>query len=207
MTIETLGGPFAGFLLGYLLGSTPFGIVLTRLTGAGDLRAIGSGSIGATNVLRTGRKDIAALTLILDGAKGSAAILLANWLFPGVIAFPALGALLGHLFPIWLRFRGGKGVATFFGIILAYAIARELGWQAPAAYALVWISILLLTRFSSVAGMTAALSAPVAAALLGRFDVALLFLGMALLICWMHRANLDRLLRGTEPRIGRSRDG
>jgi glycerol-3-phosphate acyltransferase PlsY len=207
VTIDTLGGPLTGLLLGYLLGSIPFGIVLTRLTGAGDLRAIGSGNIGATNVLRTGRKGLAALTLVLDGAKATAAILLANWLFPGVIALPALGALLGHLFPIWLRFKGGKGVATFFGIAIGYAIAGELGWQAPAAYALVWIALLLLTRFSSVAGMSAALSAPVAAALLGRFDVALLFLGMALLVCWMHRANLDRLLCGTEPRIGRSKDG
>jgi glycerol-3-phosphate acyltransferase PlsY len=198
-----LAAPLLAILLGYLLGSIPFGILLTRLAGAGDLRAIGSGNIGATNVLRTGRKGLAALTLILDGLKGAAAVLLVAALFPGSEQLPplaALAALLGHLYPVWLRFRGGKGVATFFGIMAA------LHWPSGLAYAAVWIGALLVTRYSSVAGMAAALLAPAAAALLGRFDLALLYLGVGLLVFWKHRANLERLLAGIEPRVGASKD-
>jgi glycerol-3-phosphate acyltransferase PlsY len=191
-------------LLGYALGSIPFGLLLTRGAGAGDLRSIGSGNIGATNVLRTGRTGLAALTLLLDMAKGSAALAASEALFPGNLGLAALGALLGHLWPVWLRFRGGKGVATLFGIVVGYALLRELPWPAPASYAVAWLAILALTRFSSLAGMAAALTTPVAAALLGRFDLALLFLGFALLIFWKHRGNLERLLSGTEPRVGRS---
>ncbi|MDP8993517.1 MAG: glycerol-3-phosphate 1-O-acyltransferase PlsY [Pseudomonadota bacterium] len=199
MNFDTLAEPIGAFLLGYLLGSIPFGILLTRLTGAGDLRSIGSGNIGATNVLRTGRKGLAALTLLLDAAKGAAAVLLARHLVPGDLELDplaALGALLGHLYPVWLRFRGGKGVATFLGILLA------LSWQVALGAGMLWLIILLLTRYSSIAGMTMALGAPVAAALLDRFDLALLFLGFALIIVWKHRANLDRLMSGTEPRVG-----
>ena len=202
-----MAGPLLVALLAYLLGSIPFGVLLTRLSGAGDLRAIGSGNIGATNVLRTGRKGLAAATLLLDAAKGAAAVLLAGLLVPGTEQMAAAAALLGHLFPVWLRFAGGKGVATLFGIVLGFALVGHLSWAAPAAYAAVWIGLLALLRYSSVAGIAAALQAPVAAALLGRFDLALLFLGLALLVLWKHRGNLARLLAGTEPRIGSGGNG
>jgi glycerol-3-phosphate acyltransferase PlsY len=192
----TWAAPLLSLLLGYLLGSIPFGVLLTRFGGAGDLRSIGSGNIGATNVLRTGRKGLAALTLVLDGAKGAAAILLVGALSPGHEQLAATGALLGHLYPVWLRFRGGKGVATFFGIMVA------LHWESSVAYAITWLAMLALTRYSSLAGVSAALIAPVAAAALGRFDLAILYLGYALLIFWKHRANLERLMAGTEPRVG-----
>ncbi len=200
LTAELLARPLLSLLLGYLLGSIPFGVVLTRVAGAGDLRRIGSGNIGATNVLRTGRKGLAALTLLLDGLKGTAAVLAVGALSPGHEALAAVGALLGHLYPVWLRFRGGKGVATLFGIMAG------LHWPSSLVYAAVWLGALGLTRYSSVAGMLAALSAPVAAALLGRFDLTLLYLGFALLVLWKHRANLERLLGGTEPRVGEKRD-
>lgn len=205
MTVELLAGPLLALVLGYLLGSIPFGLLLTRLAGGGDIRDIGSGNIGATNVLRTGRKGLAAATLILDMAKGTAAVILANMLFPGNVATPALGALVGHLYPVWLKFAGGKGVATFFGIILAFCILDKLHWAAAAAYAAIWLGILAATRFSSLAGMSAALLSPVVAALLERFDLALLFLGFGLLVFWKHRENLERLFAGTEPRVGRKR--
>ena len=207
MELGPIAAPLLTLLLGYALGSIPFGLVLTRLTGGGDLRAIGSGNIGATNVLRTGRKGIAAATLLLDMAKGTAAIVLADILFPGLAQLAAVGALLGHMYPIWLMFRGGKGVATFFGIILGFALVGEVHWAAPVAYAVVWIGTLALTRFSSLAGLMAGLVAPVAVAVAGRFDLALLFLGFALLVLWKHRDNVDRLLAGTEPRVGGSRNG
>jgi glycerol-3-phosphate acyltransferase PlsY len=193
--------PLLSLLLGYLLGSIPFGLLLTAAAGAGDLRAIGSGNIGATNVLRTGRKGLAALTLALDGAKGAAAVLIAAALFPGLETPAATAALLGHLYPVWLRFRGGKGVATFFGIMAA------LHWPSSLVFASGWLIMLGLTRYSSVAGMSAALIAPAAAAVLGRFDLALLYLGFGLLVFWKHRANLARLLEGAEPRVGGTRDG
>jgi glycerol-3-phosphate acyltransferase PlsY len=202
LTIEILAGPLLSLLLGYALGSIPFGLILTRLAGAGDLRAIGSGNIGATNVLRTGRKSLAAATLILDMLKGTAAILLAHLWLPGTIAFAAIGAFLGHLFPIWLRFSGGKGVATFLGIILGFVLVEGLPWAAALCFAVVWLAALGLTRISSVGGMAAAIAAPVAAAVLGRFDVALVFIGFALLVLWKHRANIARLIAGTEPRVG-----
>ncbi len=200
MSLELLAVPLLSLLAGYVLGSIPFGVLLTRLAGAGDLRNVGSGNIGATNVLRTGRKGLAALTLLLDGAKGAAAVLLIARLAPGNEGLAAVGALLGHLYPVWLRFRGGKGVATFFGIMAA------LHWQSSIAYALVWLGVLALTRYSSVAGMSAAMLAPVAAAALGRFDLSLLYLAFGLLIFWKHRANLDRLLAGTEPRVGGAKE-
>jgi glycerol-3-phosphate acyltransferase PlsY len=191
--------PTLSLVLGYLLGSIPFGVILTRLAGAGDLRTIGSGNIGATNVLRTGRKGLAAATLLLDLAKGAVAVLLVDRLFPGNAPLAAAGAFLGHCYPVWLGFRGGKGVAILMGIVLA------LHWPLGLVFAVVWLGLLAGLRISSVAGMAAAISAPVGAALLGRFDLVLLLLALALIVLWKHRENVARLLSGTEPRIGRSR--
>jgi glycerol-3-phosphate acyltransferase PlsY len=201
--MQPIVAPLVALLLGYVLGSIPFGLVLTRLTGGGDLRKVGSGNIGATNVLRTGRKGLAAATLLLDLAKGTAALVLADLLFPGTVQLAAIGAMLGHLWPVWLRFAGGKGVATYGGVVLGFALADGLGWPAPAVYAAAWIGTLLITRYSSLGGLAAALAMPPAAALLGRFDLALLFLGFTLLVFWKHRGNIVRLAAGTEPRVGR----
>ena len=188
-------------LLGYLLGSIPFGLVLTRLAGKGDVRDIGSGNIGATNVLRTGSKALAAATLILDALKATAAILIARQLFDDADRFAAAGALIGHLYPVWLRFKGGKGVATFLGVLI------PLLPIAAAIYAFVWVGLLLLVRISSVAGIAAAASAPISAALLGANALFPMLLGFALLVIWKHRSNIARLRAGTEPRVGSSRDG
>ena len=183
-------------LLGYALGSIPFGLILTRITGAGDLRAIGSGNIGATNVLRTGRKGLAVATLLLDLAKGLVAVLLAwHWL-PQAAPLAALGAVLGHCFPVWLRFRGGKGVATMMGVSLG------LAWPVGAAYAITWLMMLAVTRVSSLAGMTAAIVAPLAALTLGMIELVPVLVALALLVLFLHRANIARLRAGTEPRIG-----
>ncbi|HEX8261590.1 MAG TPA: glycerol-3-phosphate 1-O-acyltransferase PlsY, partial [Allosphingosinicella sp.] len=200
--MQAIVAPLAALLLGYALGSIPFGILLTRLGGAGDLRQVGSGNIGATNVLRTGRKGLAAATLLLDMAKGAAALVLADRLLPGTVQLAAIGAMVGHLWPVWLRFAGGKGVATYFGVVLGFALVDGLGWPAPAAYAAAWLGVLLATRYSSLGGLAAAAAMPVAAGLLGRFDLALLFLGFTLLVFWSHRSNIGRLLAGTEPRVG-----
>jgi len=182
---------------GYLLGSIPFGLLLTRMTGAGDLRAIGSGNIGATNVLRTGRKGLAAATLLLDLAKGFAAVWLARHLLPGgVEAAAALGAVVGHCFPVWLKFRGGKGVATLMGVSLG------LAWPIGAAYAAVWLGMLAITRVSSLGGMSAAVAAPVAAVLAGHADYAPALAALCALVLWLHRANIARLRAGTEPKVG-----
>ncbi|OYY64197.1 glycerol-3-phosphate acyltransferase [Sphingomonas sp. 28-62-11] len=189
-------GPAGALVLGYLLGSIPFGVLLTRAAGAGDLRQIGSGNIGATNVLRTGRKGLAAATLLLDAAKGAVAIVLSEYLFPGHGVVAAAGAFLGHLYPVWLNFKGGKGVATLMGIVLA------LHWPSAIVYAVVWLGLLGALRISSVAGMLAAISAPVSAAYFGKFDIVLLLLALGLLVLWKHRENIDRLMSGTEPRIG-----
>ncbi|WP_343519079.1 glycerol-3-phosphate 1-O-acyltransferase PlsY [Sphingomonas sp.] len=192
--------PTLALLLGYLLGSIPFGVLLTRMAGAGDLRAIGSGNIGATNVLRTGRKGLAAATLLLDLAKGAAAVLIAERLWPGMGVLAAAGAFFGHCYPVWLSFKGGKGVATLLGIVLA------LHWPSGLVFAAVWLGLFALVRISSVAGMAAAVSAPVSAAFFERFDLVLLLLGLAMVVLWKHRANIERLLAGTEPRVGR-KDG
>jgi glycerol-3-phosphate acyltransferase PlsY len=182
--------------LGYLFGSIPFGLLLTRLAGTGDVREIGSGNIGATNVLRTGSRWLAALTLALDCLKATAAILIAQLLFGReMAAFAASGALIGHLYPVWLGFRGGKGVATLLGILLA------LLWPAALVYAAVWLFLLMTLRISSLAGMTAAATAPIVAYALNSSYVPLL-LGFALLVLWKHRENILRLRKGTEPRIG-----
>jgi len=183
--------------LGYLLGSVPFGLILTRLTGAGDLRAIGSGNIGATNVLRTGRKGLAAATLLLDLAKGAAAVLLARRIGgEGVAALGGAAAVLGHCFPVWLRFKGGKGVATLMGVCLG------LAWPIGAIYAAVWLGMLAITRISSLGGMSAAVAAPFAALVLGRPREAAVLAALCALVLWLHRANIGRLREGTEPRLG-----
>ena len=183
--------------LGYLLGSIPFGLVLTRLAGKGDVREIGSGNIGATNVLRTGSKPLAAATLVLDCLKATAAILLARQIWPGTENFAAAGALIGHLYPVWLRFKGGKGVATLLGVLI------PLLPVAAVIYAVVWIGLLLVLRISSVAGMIAALSAPVSAAILGEQLLFPMLLAFALLVVWKHKANIARLRAGTEPKVGK----
>jgi glycerol-3-phosphate acyltransferase PlsY len=185
--------------LGYLFGSIPFGLVLTRLAGKGDIRQVGSGNIGATNVLRTGSKWLAALTLALDCGKATAAILIARRLFGEESgAFAATGAMLGHLYPVWLKFRGGKGVATFLGVLI------PLLPIAAAVYAAIWILLMLTIRISSVAGMAAAVSAPITAAIV-HSSLFPMLLGFAVLVLWKHRENILRLARGTEPRIGRAK--
>jgi glycerol-3-phosphate acyltransferase PlsY len=198
---EIIFHPFPVALLAYLIGSIPFGLLLTRAAGMGDVRAIGSGNIGATNVLRTGNKALAAATLLLDAGKGVAAILLVRFLFDGRLAeheLVAAGAvLLGHCYPVWLKFKGGKGVATFFGIAFA------LWWPIGLLAAVLWLGLTALTRRSSAGGLAAANSAPLAAWLLGAPDLSLFFLAAALLIDWKHRANIVRLANGTEPKIGR----
>ena len=200
LTFDTVIGPIGVLLLGYLLGSIPFGLLLTRYSGAGDLRQIGSGNIGATNVLRTGRKGLAAATLLLDLAKGAAAVLIAGTLIPGGGVLGGLAAFIGHCYPVWLRFNGGKGVATMMGVVLA------LHWPSGLVFALVWLGLLAVLRISSLAGMSAAISAPVSAAFFGRIDLVLMLLALAMIVLWKHRANIDRLLNGTEPRVGRKSD-
>lgn len=185
--------------LGYALGSVPFGLIITRIAGAGDLRSIGSGNIGATNVLRTGRKGLAAATLLLDLLKGLAAVLIAAAVWPEWVWLAALGAFLGHCFPVWLRFRGGKGVATTAGI------AFGLAWPVGLAYALTWIGLLLTVKISSVAGMTAAVVAPLVALVLGHQDAALVLAVIAAIVLFQHRENIARLRAGSEPRVGGSK--
>lgn len=199
ITWDTLAEPVLAMLFGYALGSIPFGLLLTRFAGLGDVRQIGSGNIGATNVLRTGRKGLAAATLLLDAAKGAVAVLLAEAIWPnmGLDGLAGIAAFLGHLYPVWLKFRGGKGVATMIGVVTA------LSWQAGIAMAVVWILALLLTRYSSVGGMLAAVAAPASAFFLGRISFAMLFAGLALLVLWKHRANIVRLAKGAEPKVGR----
>jgi len=182
---------------GYLLGSIPFGLILTRLTGAGDLRSIGSGNIGATNVLRTGRKGLAAATLLFDLAKGAVAVVLArHFAGDGAAALGGAAAVLGHCFPVWLRYKGGKGVATLMGVALG------LAWPIGLAYAVVWLGMLAITRISSLGGMSAAVVAPFAALALGMRSEAAVLAGLTALVLWLHRANIGRLREGTEPRVG-----
>ncbi len=189
---------------GYLLGSIPFGVILTRAFGAGDLRQIGSGNIGATNVLRTGRKGLAAATLLLDGAKGAAAVLLARHFVPELgddgAMIAGAAAMIGHCYPVWLRFRGGKGVATLLGLALA------LTWPIGLVFAVVWLGTVLLLRISSLGGMLGAVSAPVAALALGHQTYAVGLAGLAVIVLWRHRENIARLRAGTEPRVGSKKD-
>jgi len=186
------------FALGYLLGSVPWGLVLTRAAGLGDIRRIGSGNIGATNVLRTGSKLLAAATLLLDLGKGAAALLLAGaWWGDTAGLIAGFGAMLGHAFPVWLGFSGGKGVATGGGVLIAAA------WWLGLASALVWLATVAGTRISSAGALAACLAAPLIALLAGRVDLAFFTLSIAVLIVYRHRPNIARLLAGTEPRIGR----
>jgi acyl phosphate:glycerol-3-phosphate acyltransferase len=189
---------------GYFLGSIPFGLVLTRLAGAGDLRSLGSGNIGATNVLRAGRRGLAAATLLLDALKATLAVVVASWALgreTGLAA--AAGAFLGHLYPIWLRFRGGKGVATFIGGLIGLA-CPPTGVFAPAvAFAIAWLAVAALTRYSSAAALAATVVSPLVAAAIGRDDIALTFGVLAALVWLKHGPNIARLVAGSEPKIGR----
>lgn len=188
---------------GYLLGSIPFGLIAARLGGVGDIRSVGSGNIGATNVLRTGRKDLAAITLLGDMAKGAAAVLVACWLTnenAAVMALAGGAAFVGHLFPVWLKFRGGKGVATFFGVLLAVA------WPMGLLAGLTWIAVAAIFRFSSLAALSAAALAPVYALATDQPQpIVWLAVVMAVLIYIRHRENIARLTKGEEPRIGGSK--
>jgi glycerol-3-phosphate acyltransferase PlsY len=184
-------------VFGYLIGSVPFGLILTRMFGAGDLREIGSGNIGATNVLRTGRKGLAAATLLLDLGKGLAAVLAARALFGEALTEQAaIGAFAGHCFPVWLAFKGGKGVATTAGICFG------LAWPIGAVYAAVWLAMLAVTRISSLAGMSAAVAAPIAAWGLGYPGHVKALAAIAVAVLVLHRANITRLRAGTEPKVG-----
>ena len=199
----SLDAPYfiAALVFGYLLGSIPFGVIITRFAGLGDVRKIGSGNIGATNVLRTGRKGLAAATLLADALKGTLGVAIAWQWGANTAILAALGAFLGHLFPAWLGFKGGKGVATFLGILIALLPV------GATIFAAVWIATLLLTRYSSVAGIAAAASAPVSAALLGAESLFPMLLGFALLVVWKHHGNIARLRAGTEPRVGKGKNG
>jgi glycerol-3-phosphate acyltransferase PlsY len=185
-------------VIGYLLGSIPFGLLLTRLAGTIDLRSIGSGNIGATNVLRTGRKDLAAATLVLDALKATTAYLIAAALFHDetVALGAAAGAFLGHLYPVWLKFKGGKGVATFLGGLMGAA------WPAALVFAVVWLAVAAITRYSSAAALAASVAAPLSAFWLADAHVAVLFGLLAALLWIKHSANIQRLRLGAETRIG-----
>jgi acyl phosphate:glycerol-3-phosphate acyltransferase len=185
------------FVLGYLLGSIPFGLILTRLAGTEDLRSIGSGNIGATNVLRTGRKGLAAATLLLDALKGTAAVIISGY-FGGAEAamLAGLGAFLGHLFPVWLKFRGGKGVAVYIGILIG------LFWPAAVVFCLLWLITAVTSRYSSLSALFASVVTPIFIWWQGHAMLAALFALLTLLLFYMHRANISRLLAGTEGKIG-----
>jgi acyl phosphate:glycerol-3-phosphate acyltransferase len=187
------------FAFGYLLGSTPFGLIITRAAGGPDVRSIGSGNIGATNVLRTGRKDLAAATLVLDALKGTAAVLIvAYFAAPNAALAAGLGAFLGHLFPAWLKFKGGKGVATYIGLLIG------LYWPGALVFSTLWLIVAVISRYSSLAALIASAITPLGLYLLGQPAAAALFLVLSVLLWIMHRANIGRLLDGSESRIGRS---
>ena len=189
----------AALAFGYLLGSIPFGLILTRLAGTGDIRAIGSGNIGATNVLRTGRKGLAAATLLGDMLKGTAAVLIAYHYFGQDQAILAgLGAFFGHLFPVWLKFRGGKGVATYIGVLIGFA------WPAALVFGAVWLAVAALTRYSSLSGLIASATVPVFLWLHDDRQEAQLFALLTVILWFTHRANIARLINGTEGKIGRA---
>ncbi|AZO75364.1 MAG: glycerol-3-phosphate 1-O-acyltransferase PlsY [Mesorhizobium sp.] len=183
-------------IFGYLLGSIPFGLLITRAAGLGDVRQIGSGNIGATNVLRTGSKGLAAATLLLDALKGTAAVLIAGHFAPELALAAGFGAFLGHLFPVWLGFKGGKGVATYLGVLLG------LAWQGMLVFAVVWLAMAFLFRYSSLAALAAAVVVPIALYFISTPQIAGLFAVMSLIVFIKHRANISRLLAGTEGKIG-----
>jgi glycerol-3-phosphate acyltransferase PlsY len=190
-------------IAGYLLGSIPFGLILTRLAGTGDIRNVGSGNIGATNVLRTGRKGLAAATLLGDMLKGAVAVLLLNW-FSHLFGFTGtdfglmagLGAVLGHVFPVWLGFKGGKGVATYIGVLIA------VSWPVAIAFGVIWGLVAASTRYSSLAGLLASAATPALLWLLAAVNAAIVFVILTALVWFMHRGNISRLVAGTEPKIG-----
>jgi len=199
----TEAGPDAflpvAFVIGYLLGSIPFGLLLTRFAGTADLRSIGSGNIGATNVLRTGRKGLAAATLLLDMLKGTVAVLIAGSLGgPNAAMLAAPGAFLGHLFPVWLKFRGGKGVAVYIGVLLG------LFWPAAVVFCLVWLATAFTSRYSSLSALVASVVTPLFLWWFGHAALASLFAVLTLLLFYMHRENIKRLQAGTEGRIGQT---
>src|ERR1700730_3636457 len=189
----------AALAFGYLCGSIPFGLILTRLAGTADIRSIGSGNIGATNVLRTGRKGLAAATLFGDALKGTLAVLVVEHFWGRELALvAAAGAFLGHLFPVWLGFKGGKGVATYIGLLLA------LAWPAAIAFGVIWLAVAALTRYSSLAALIASAATPALLWIFGKAIEAELFTLLTVLTWIMHRTNIARLLRGTEGKMGPS---
>jgi glycerol-3-phosphate acyltransferase PlsY len=197
MTLSTL----AALAFGYLLGSIPFGLVFTRLAGTQDIRSIGSGNIGATNVLRTGRKGLAAATLLADALKGTVAVLVMSWWCgPDCGLIAGAGAFLGHLFPVWLGFKGGKGVATFIGVLIA------VSWQVALGFGAIWLALAAVTRYSSVASLAACAAVPACFAFNGTPRPAATFLLMTILTAIMHRGNIVRLWAGTEGKIGQKAD-
>ena len=198
MLISPLADGVLALLVGYLFGSIPFGLILTRAAGTQDLRSIGSGNIGATNVLRTGRKGLAAATLIGDALKGTAAVILAGYFGgPNAAMAAALGAFLGHLFPVWLKFRGGKGVAVYIGILIG------LFWPAAIVFCVIWLTTAIVTRYSSLAALVAGVVTPIFLWWFGHLALASLFAVLTLLMFYMHRENIKRLQAGTEGKIGK----
>ena len=183
-------------IVGYLLGSIPFGLLLTRAAGLGDVRKIGSGNIGATNVLRTGNKGLAAATLLLDALKGTAAVLVAGHFGPEFALWAGFAAFIGHLYPVWLGFKGGKGVATYLGVLLG------LAWQVMLVFAVVWLAVAFLFRYSSLAALVAAVIVPIALYFISTPQIAGLFAVMSLIVIVKHHANISRLLAGNEGKIG-----
>ena len=183
-------------VFGYLLGSIPFGLVLTKLAGTGDLRSIGSGNIGATNVLRTGRKDLAIATLLLDAVKGTVAVLIAAQFSRELALLAGLGAFIGHLHPVWLKFKGGKGVATFLGLVIA------LHWPSALVFIAAWLATAYLTRYSSAGALVASLAVPVSLMIFDLQNEAELFVALAILLWFRHAENIQRILSGTEGKIG-----
>jgi len=197
MTELTTTPVLLALAIGYALGSIPFGLLLTRMAGLGDIRSIGSGNIGATNVLRTGRKGLAATTLLLDALKGTAGVLIGDMIGGPLAAMAGgLGAFLGHILPVWLGFKGGKGVATYIGILLG------LYWPAALAFCAVWLAVAVLTRYSSLSALTASVITPLLLWFLGESQVAMLVSVLSLLLIIKHHANIQRLIAGTESKIG-----
>ncbi|UYO38164.1 glycerol-3-phosphate 1-O-acyltransferase PlsY [Rhodopseudomonas palustris] len=201
-----IGIYIAALVIGYLFGSIPFGLILTKIAGTQDLRSIGSGNIGATNVLRTGRKGLAAATLLLDALKGTAAVILAAYLASGTDAIAAnaamlaaLGAFLGHLFPVWLKFKGGKGVAVYIGVLIG------LFWPAAIVFCLMWLATAFTSRYSSLSALVASFVTPIFLWWFGHDALASLFAVLTLLLFWMHRENIKRLQAGTESKIGQKK--
>lgn len=186
----------AALVLGYFFGSIPFGLLLTKLTGHGDIRSIGSGNIGATNVLRTGNKKLAAATLLLDVLKGTAAVLIVSYFNKDLALIAGFSVFIGHIYPVWLGFKGGKGVATYLGILIG------LAWPVALIFIAVWIVVALLTRFSSLSALIATIVAPLSLYMQGEGKTALLFTLLTVIIFYTHRTNIQRLINGTESKIG-----